>query len=101
MHRILDHDVMALDPDRTARIGVENTGQDLHQRAFASPVFSRDHMNLASLQPKVDVTERFHARKSLGDVVHLEKGGHRNLAATERGGGSATESAPVREIYFV
>jgi len=54
-------------------VGV-HTRQHLHQRRFPRAVLADQRVNLAPLYPEIDIIQRLHARKCLGDVFHLKQG---------------------------
>ena len=55
-----------------ASIGMD-AGEHLHQRAFSSAVFAADRVDFALFHHEIDVRQRFHARKFLGNGSHFQK----------------------------
>ena len=51
-----------------------DAAQHLHQRRFAGAVFADDGVDLARADIQIDIVQRLHARKRLGDAAHFENG---------------------------
>ncbi len=56
-----------------ALVGGLDTGEDFHQRAFASPIFSDDSEDFAPFQFEVDLIEGLDSGKRLGQSFDLQK----------------------------
>src|SRR5216683_674830 len=63
----LEHDFATV-----LRMGID-TGENLHQRRFARPVFANQRMNLALVEVKAHPVQGFNARESLRNALHLKK----------------------------
>ena len=49
-----------------------NAAQHLHQSRFAGAIFPHQSVNIALADGKIDVVQRFHARKRLRDTAHFQ-----------------------------
>src|SRR5690606_9651735 len=50
--------------------------EHFHQRRLAGPVFPHQRVDFTVLDGEIDVFERVHTGKALGDAAHFENGGH-------------------------
>ena len=62
----------AVDDDFSGRRCL-HAGDDLHQRAFAGPVFTDDRENFAATECERNTIERAHAGEPLGNLAHFEQ----------------------------
>src|ERR1700749_3902935 len=76
-------DLALVDNVAFVRAGGMHAGKHFHQRRLASAVLAADRMNLAFLNDEIDVAERLHAWKRLGDVPHFQNCGHKSLNPPE------------------
>ena len=71
LHRTLKADFFAVQ-EYLSRVRLVDAEQALHQRGLAGAVFAHQRVHLARLDFEMDVVERAHAGKVLGDAVHLQ-----------------------------
>ena len=57
-------------------VGID-AAQHLHQGRFAGAVFAADRVDLACSHDEIDVAQRLHAGKALGDPPHFQDSVHR------------------------
>ncbi len=55
-----------------------NSAEHLHQGRFACAILAHKSVNFAFAYVEIDIVQRLHTRKSLGDVAHFEDGFHRD-----------------------
>ncbi len=67
MHRL------AVDEDFTF-IGLVNAGEDFHERGFACAVLADQCGHLTGIERDIDVIERTHTGKCLGNAAHFQNG---------------------------
>ncbi len=64
----------SVDPDFPAGIGLVGAGKNLHQGRLAGPVFLPSAHGFRPGDGEPHVLQRFHTRKSLGNIPHFQHG---------------------------
>ncbi|MPM59588.1 hypothetical protein SDC9_106432 [bioreactor metagenome] len=77
----VDFNFFAEEFDRTAILGVD-TGQNLHQRAFARAVFTDQREHLARVERQIHAVERMYAGKELLNPCHLQYGFRQSITSS-------------------
>ena len=65
MLRRLDVNLLTLQPDFSARVGLVNTGEHLHERGFARSVLTAETQDFTGAKVEVHVGQRLHAGERL------------------------------------
>ena len=66
-----------------AGIGRIDSGEDVHERAFARPVFADEGVDLALPHFEIYRGERAHSGKCFGDAGAAKQSGHRRITSPE------------------
>jgi len=66
-------DFLPFDENRAACVGRIDTGEYLHQRAFAGAVLAGKREHFARADLEIHAIERLDAGEGSGDVAHLQK----------------------------
>jgi len=81
LRRGMDFDLFAKELDRSAVLGVDS-GQNLHQRAFARAVFADQRKHLARVERQVYAVERMHAGEELLNPCHVQNGFRQSITSS-------------------